>query len=78
MLAEHDWPVHVLTKSSLVERDFDLLARIQERSGVILSMSFSCVRDEIAAFLEPGCTRPTRRLETLGAPRREASPPAPT
>ena len=42
ILGEHDWPVHVLTKSSLVERDFDVLARIQERSGVILSMSFSC------------------------------------
>jgi DNA repair photolyase len=65
ILAEWDWPVHVLTKSSLVERDFDVLARIQERSGVIVSMSFSCAHDAIAAVFEPGCTRPTRRLETL-------------
>jgi DNA repair photolyase len=63
--SEGGWPVHVLTKSSLVERDFDVLARIQERSGVILSMSFSSVRDDVAAVFEPGCTWPTRRLETL-------------
>ncbi len=61
----HDWPVHVLTKSSLVERDFDVLSRIQARAGVIVSMSFSTVRDQVSAAFEPGCTRPSRRLETL-------------
>jgi DNA repair photolyase len=65
ILLESGWPVHILTKSSLVERDFDLLARSKERAGAIVSMSLSTARDEIGAVFEPGCARPSRRLETL-------------
>lgn len=63
------FPVHLLTKSCLVERDFDVLDRIREHDPVIVSMSFSTVDDQLAAHFEPGASRPTRRLETLARAR---------
>jgi DNA repair photolyase len=58
-------PVHVLTKSTLVERDLDILKRINDDSRAILSMSFSTVDDDIAGVFEPGVPSPSERLETL-------------
>jgi len=62
-------PAHVLTKSALVERDFDVLERIAVRSGAIVSTSLSCVDDALGRVFEPGCSPPTRRLETLSRAR---------
>jgi DNA repair photolyase len=59
------FPVHLLTKSSLAERDFDILERIATHDPVIVSMSFSTVDDEVAAVFEPGASRPSVRLRTL-------------
>lgn len=63
------FPVHLLTKSSLVERDFDILDRIREHDPVIVSMSFSTVDDDLAATFEPGASRPSDRLRTLARAR---------
>jgi DNA repair photolyase len=65
VISETDFPVHVLTKSSLVERDLDLLTSIHRRSRAILSMSFSTVDDDISRTFEPGCSPPSRRLKVL-------------
>jgi DNA repair photolyase len=65
VIAEYGLPVHVLTKSSLVERDFDILRRINESSGAIVSMSFSSASDEISSVFEPGASPPSARLRTL-------------
>lgn len=65
LLAEQELPVHVLTKSTLVKRDLDLLRRIHEQRGVIVSMSFSSVDDGMAAVFEPGVPPPGERLRTL-------------
>ncbi len=65
-LIEHfDHPVHVLTKSTLVERDMDILLRIHEKQRTLLSMSFSSVDEEISRIFEPGVPSPTKRLATL-------------
>ena len=58
-------PVHILTKSSLVERDLNLIAQIHQRRAALVSMSFSTVDDNVARVMEPGCSPPSRRLETL-------------
>lgn len=74
VLEEFEWPVHVLTKSCLVERDLDVIQRIHEKRGAMVSMSFSTVDDELAAVFEPGCSSPSERLATL-ARFREAGVP---
>jgi len=65
VINRYDFPVYILTKSSLIERDIDLLKEIQSHHQVLISMSFSSVSDEISGVFEPGCTPPSRRLETL-------------
>ena len=62
---EYNFPVHMLTKSTLIERDIDILKEINERSRAIVSFSFSSVDDGISAVFEPGVPPPSRRLETI-------------
>lgn len=65
LLCEYRWPVHVLTKSTLVERDLDILKQINQQNRVIVSFSFSSTNDEISAFFEPHVPHPSERLKTL-------------
>ena len=65
LIADYDFPVHMLTKSSHIERDEDLLRRINEKNRAIVSMSFSSVDDHISRVFEPGVLPPSRRLKTL-------------
>jgi len=65
LLYEFRWPVHVLTKSTLVERDIDILREINQRSGAIVSFSISSVNDEISSIFEPNVPSPSKRLSTL-------------
>lgn len=58
-------PVHILTKSSLVEEDLELIEAIHRRSGALVSMSFSSVDTDIAGRFEPGASSPGERLATL-------------
>lgn len=66
VLAGHPFPVHVLTKSPLVERDLDLLAEIDAGQRAIVSTSLSTVDDDLARVFEPGCAPPSERLAMLG------------
>jgi DNA repair photolyase len=74
LLLELGRPVHVLTKSILAERDLDLLLGIQARSRAILSMSFSCAEDELAARFEPGVPAPSARFALLERCRKAGLP----
>ncbi len=65
LILEHDLPVHILTKSVLVERDMDILADINRKSKVIISMSFSSVDEKVSRTFEPGVPSPGRRMETI-------------
>lgn len=77
VILKHRFPVHVLTKSTLIERDFDLLNAIDQQAilpedlqnklnhGCMVSFSFSTLKDEIGHIFEPGAPLPTQRLETL-------------
>jgi DNA repair photolyase len=59
------FPVHMLTKSTLVKRDIHLLKEINRQSRAIVSFSFSSTDDKICARFEPGVPSPTERLETI-------------
>ena len=65
LLLRFGHPVHMLTKSTMIERDLQLLNQIRERSGAVVSFSFSTVDDRLGRKLEPGVPPPSRRLETV-------------
>ena len=65
LIYENNFPVSALTKSTLIERDFDIFKKINERSRSIVSFSFSSADDEISSIFEPGVPTPSERLETL-------------
>lgn len=77
VIAKHRFPVHIITKSDLIERDFDLLREIDENAilpndlkktlnrGVIISFSFSTLDDAVAKIFEKGATPPSLRLKAV-------------
>jgi DNA repair photolyase len=62
---ESNLPVHILTKSTLVARDLDIIKKIHDNSHSIVSFSFSSANDDISKIFEPGVPPPTERLETI-------------
>lgn len=74
LVCELGWPVHMLTKSTMVERDIDVLKTINEAKKAIVSFSFSSVDDEISSIFEPGVPPPSRRLETISILKKENIP----
>ncbi len=76
LIAKYKFPVHIITKSDLIERDFDIIERIDKtamipndiqglHNGAIISFSFSTLDDQVAKIFEPGATSPSKRLNTL-------------
>jgi DNA repair photolyase len=65
LLYRFNHPVHILTKSTLVERDMDVFQKINDQNKVVVSFSFSSVDDTISKLLEPGVPSPSKRLETI-------------
>ncbi|MDQ6633495.1 MAG: radical SAM protein [Gemmatimonadota bacterium] len=65
-LAEHSGlTVTIITKSPLVTRDLDLLARIAERSRISVHVSLITVDRELARRLEPRAPTPEARLRGI-------------
>jgi DNA repair photolyase len=58
-------PVGIVTKSALVTRDIDILARMAERNLVKVALSVTTLDRKLARAMEPRAATPTRRLETL-------------
>jgi len=72
VLLEHRHPVAIVTKSSMVERDIDILAAKQNLVQVMISV---CTLDkDLARVMEPRASAPHRRLQTV-ARLREAGIP---
>lgn len=65
VIAGYHLPVHMLTKSTLIERDINILKKINEETKAIVSFSFSSVNDDISRVVEPGVPSPSRRLKTI-------------
>lgn len=75
IILKYKFPVHIITKSTLVERDFDLLRQIDKTAilpedlkqlgrGCILTFSYSTLYNHIGRIFEPGAPSPTFRLQT--------------
>lgn len=65
VLSETNHPLSIVTKSSLVERDMDLLAPMAERNLVQVYVSVTSLDQGLTKRLEPRSTAPARRLQTL-------------
>ncbi len=67
VLAEARHPFSIITKSSLVERDIDLLAPLAARNLAAVYVSITTLDAPLARTLEPRAAAPHRRLRTLKA-----------
>ena len=65
LLYNNGFPVHILTKSTLVERDIDILKEINGKNRSIVSFSFSSTNEQISSIFEPSVPSPQKRLDTL-------------
>ena len=65
LMVEFRYPVQILTKSTLVLRDLDLLERINAQSRALVCFSLSSVDERISRIYEPGVPSPGERLEAL-------------
>ena len=68
VLSETGLPLVILTKSSLVKRDFDILSRFPR---VLLIMTVTGVDEKIVSLVEPGAPCTAERLETLRLARKK-------
>jgi DNA repair photolyase len=58
-------PVGIVTKSALVLRDLDILARMAKRNLVKVAISVTTLDAKLARIMEPRAATPARRLEAL-------------
>jgi DNA repair photolyase len=58
-------PVGIVTKSALVLRDLDILARMASRDLVKVAISVTTLDPHLARIMEPRAATPARRLEAL-------------
>jgi DNA repair photolyase len=58
-------PVHIITKSTLVERDIDVLTELSARASIAVSVSVTFWDAEVARVIEPYVPTPRRRVETI-------------
>jgi DNA repair photolyase len=65
VLAAQANPFSLLTKSTLVLRDLDLLAGATERCNVKVNLSIGTLDDEVWRLTEPGAPRPRSRVEAV-------------
>jgi DNA repair photolyase len=60
-------PVGIVTKSGLVTRDIDILARMAARGLVKVALSVTTLDAKLARALEPRAATPSKRLATIAA-----------
>lgn len=67
VLAKYNHPVSVLTKSSLITRDIDLLKPMADAGIVKTMLSVTTLDRKLARAMEPRASAPARRLAAIGA-----------
>ena len=65
VLHECRHPVGLITKSSLIERDIDLLSDMARDQLAVAAITITTLDHTISRTLEPRAASPTRRLETI-------------
>jgi DNA repair photolyase len=65
VLAEAGNPFSILTKSTLILRDLDILVDAAQRTDVGVNLSIGTLDEEVWKLTEPGTPPPRRRLEAV-------------
>lgn len=65
LLGEAANPFSILTKSTLILRDLDLLVTAAQRTDVRVNLSIGSLDDEVWKLAEPGTPRPRARVEAV-------------
>jgi DNA repair photolyase len=66
VLARHNHPVGIVTKSALVTRDIDLLAPMAAKGLAKVALSVTTLDPALARTMEPRAAAPAKRLEAIG------------
>ncbi len=61
----HDLSLSITTKSDLVTRDLDLLARINERNDLCVNLTITSPHHTLSRRIEPRAPRPDKRLAAV-------------
>ena len=67
VLAEHNHPVTLLTKSALILRDLDILAPMAAKGLVRAGVSITTLDRDLSRRMEPRAATPQKRLDTVRA-----------
>ena len=65
VLDRHDHPVGIVTKSALVTRDADILARLAQRRLATVALSVTTLDRDLARTMEPRASTPAKRLGAM-------------
>ncbi|MFK8075613.1 MAG: PA0069 family radical SAM protein [Granulosicoccus sp.] len=65
VLNEANHPAYLITKSSLIERDIDLLSQMAVKNLVTVSISVTSLNNELSHRLEPRAAAPHRRIRII-------------
>ena len=65
VLAQHDHPVGIVTKSALVLRDLDILETMAAKGLVKVAVSVTTLDPDLARKMEPRASTPERRIHTI-------------
>lgn len=76
ILLRYRHPLHLITKSSLILRDLDLLQELAARNLVSVALSLTTLDDELKRIMEPRTASPGARLRTLRELRQAGVPVA--
>ena len=74
VLAEFRHPFSIITKSSGIERDIDLLAPLAQQHLTAVYVSIPTLDPSLARVMEPRATAPARRLRTIESLARAGVP----
>jgi DNA repair photolyase len=66
VLSEFRHPVGIVTKSSLILRDLDILGPMAEQGLAKVALSVTTLDRRLARMMEPRASTPARRLEAIG------------
>ncbi|ATE64105.1 PA0069 family radical SAM protein [Rhizorhabdus dicambivorans] len=67
VLAEHDHPLGITTKSARIVRDIDLLGPMAEKGLVSVMMSVTTLDPTLARIMEPRASSPRQRIAAIAA-----------
>ncbi len=64
IIASHKFPVHIITKSNLVERDTDILQKLSKIYTAV-SFTITCAADSLAQKVEPNASLTSERYKAM-------------